>query len=97
METDIDPQRHLDRDDARRTLLHAHEIQPITALLPLGLAHDTHVPGAIFAAETTFNAFVLASKNHIAFSESVDWHVAVLALHLPVDNQTYQRVLCAVL
>jgi hypothetical protein len=85
-ETDIDPQRHVDRDDARRTLLHARQIQLLTAQLPLGLAHDPHVPGAIFAAATTYAAFALAGKNRIVFPDVVDWRVAVLSPNLPAGN-----------
>jgi hypothetical protein len=66
-ETDIDPQRHIDKEDARRTLLHAREIQHIASQLPLGLAHDPHVPGAVFAAATTYAAFALAGKSRILF------------------------------
>lgn len=79
VETDIDPQRHIDRDDARRTLLHAREIQRITSQLPLGLAHDPHVPGAVFAAATTYAAFALAGKKRIVFPNDVDWRRVVLS------------------
>jgi hypothetical protein len=85
-ETDIDPQRHIDKDDARRTLLHAREIQLLTAQLPLGLAHDPSVPGAIFAAATTYAAFSLAGKKRIVFPDVVDWRVAVLFPYSPAEN-----------
>jgi hypothetical protein len=78
-ETNIDPQRHIDKDDARRTLLHAREIQRIASQLPLGLAHDPHVPGAVFAAATTYAAFALAGKSRILFPDIVDWRVAVIS------------------
>jgi hypothetical protein len=91
-ETDIDPQRHVDQDDARRTLLHAREIQRITAQLPLGLAHDPHVPGAIFAAATTYAAFALAGRKRIAFPDSPDWHVAVLCPDLPAESNRQGRL-----
>jgi hypothetical protein len=80
-ETDIDPQRHIDKEDARRTLLHAREIQRIASQLPIGLAHDPHVPGAVFAAATTYAAFALAGKSRILFPITVDWNVAVVSFN----------------
>jgi hypothetical protein len=86
IEADIDPQRHVDRDGVRRTLLHAREIQHITTKLLLGLAHDPHVPSAISAAVTICAAFAFAIEKCIVFTESMDWHVAVLASHLPPES-----------
>jgi hypothetical protein len=85
-ETDIDPQRHIDQDDARRTLLHAREIQRIASQLPLGLAHDPHVPGAVFAAATTYAAFALAGKTRILFPDAIDWRIAVISPSIPTDR-----------
>jgi hypothetical protein len=84
-ETDIDPQRHIDKEDARRTLLHAREIQRIASQLPLGLAHDPHVPGAVFAAATTYAAFALAGRSRILFPITVDWNVAVVSPSSHID------------
>jgi hypothetical protein len=91
-ETDIDPQRHIDKEDARRTLLHAREIQHIASQLPLGLAHDPHVPGAVFAAATTYAAFALAGKSRILFPITVDWNVAVVSpsSHIDLEIDEYE-------
>lgn len=77
-EDKVDPEGHVSRDDARRTLLHAKEIHRIASQLPLGLAHDPHVPGAVFAAATTYAAFALAGRMQLPFPVVVDWRVAVL-------------------
>jgi hypothetical protein len=60
--------------------------------LPLGLAHDPHVPGAIFAAATTYAAFALAGRKRIAFPDSPDWHVAVLCPDLPAESNRQGRL-----
>jgi hypothetical protein len=85
-ENDIDPQRDVDRDEARHTLLHARKTQRITAQLPLGRAHDPHVPGTIFAAATTHTAFALAGNKRIVFPVILNWHVVVLDAHLPAES-----------
>ncbi|KAF2738909.1 hypothetical protein EJ04DRAFT_509088 [Polyplosphaeria fusca] len=77
-EADINPRRWISSDQASRTLLHASEIQRMASGLPLGLAHDPHLPGAVFAAATTFAAHALAGKSRIVFPTNVDWEVAVL-------------------
>jgi hypothetical protein len=77
-EADINPRRWISSDQASRTLLHAYEIQRMASGLPLGLAHDPHLPGAVFAAATTFAAHALAGKSRIVFPTKVDWEVAVL-------------------
>lgn len=77
-EKNIQPERYVNTDDARRTLLHASEIHRIASQLPLGLAHDPHVPGAVFAAATTYSAFALAGKTQFSFPESIDWQQVVL-------------------
>jgi len=87
IEKDISAERHINRDYARRTLLHACEIQRIASQLPLGLAHDPHVPGAVFAAATTFSAFALAGRTQMVFPETVDWHLAVLLASSDGDSR----------
>ncbi|KAF2473730.1 uncharacterized protein BDR25DRAFT_386592, partial [Lindgomyces ingoldianus] len=77
-ECDINPTRWITSDPARRTLLHAVEIQRITSQLPLGLAHDPHVPGAIFAAATTYAAHALAGRTRVIFPTDVDWQIVLL-------------------
>ncbi|KAK7186893.1 C2H2 type zinc finger domain protein [Paraphaeosphaeria sporulosa] len=78
VEKDVQAERYVNSEDARRTLMHASEIHRIASQLPLGLAHDPHVPGAVFAAATTYAAFALAGKTQVAFPEPVDWQQAVL-------------------
>lgn len=78
IEKDVNAERHVNSDDARRTLLHALEIHRVASQLPLGLAHDPHVPGAVFAAATTYAAFALAGRTRMTFPETVDWQEAVL-------------------
>lgn len=86
IEKDIRPERYINTEDARRALLHASEIHKIASQLPLGLAHDPHVPGAVFAAATTYSAFALAGKSQMPFPETIDWEEVVL---LPSqDNQS---------
>lgn len=80
IEKDVQAERYVNSGNARRTLLHASEIHRIASQLPLGLAHDPHVPGAVFAAATTYAAFALAGKTQMMFPESVDWQQAVLLL-----------------
>jgi hypothetical protein len=78
IEKNVQAERYVNSEDARRTLLHASEIHRIASQLPLGLAHDPHVPGAVFAAATTYAAFALAGKTQMAFPELIDWQQAVL-------------------
>ena len=85
IEKDVNAERHVNSDDARRTLLHALEIHRIASQLPLGLAHDPHVPGAVFAAATTYAAFALAGRTRMTFPDIVDWQEAVL---LPSQGTT---------
>lgn len=82
-EGEINPMRWVNSDAARRTLLHAAEIQRIASQLPLGSAHDPHIPGAVFASATTYAAFALAGKTRVVFPEEVEWGVTVL---LPVGD-----------
>jgi hypothetical protein len=78
VEKDVNAERYVNSDDARRSLLHASEIHRIASQLPLGLAHDPHIPGAVFAAATTYAAFALAGRIRLTFPETVDWQETVL-------------------
>lgn len=88
IERNVRPERYINTNDARRTLLHALEIHRISSQLPLGLAHDPHIPGAVFAAATTYAAFALAGRIQVAFPEVVDWPLAVLFPNSHNSNPT---------
>ncbi|ORY16996.1 hypothetical protein BCR34DRAFT_75745 [Clohesyomyces aquaticus] len=87
LESEINPSRWISSDPARRSLLHAAEIQHIASQLPLGLAHDPHVPGAVFAAATTFASFAMAGRTRVVFPNKVDWQIVLL---LPKDDQEWR-------
>ncbi|KAK6826916.1 hypothetical protein RU639_004424 [Aspergillus parasiticus] len=53
-EQDIDPRRWAQSKNARIALLHASQLHELATQLPLGMAYDINVPGAVFAAATTY-------------------------------------------
>lgn len=78
-EQDIDPRRWAQSKNARIALLHASQIQEFATSLPLGMAYDINVPGAVFAAATTYSAFALAGAGKVVLPPAIDWVGAVQA------------------
>ncbi|KAJ5561187.1 hypothetical protein N7535_009384 [Penicillium sp. DV-2018c] len=76
-ETDIDPRRWAQSKSARVALLHASQIQDLATRLPLGMAYDVNVPGAVFAAATTYSAFALAGAGKVVLPSMVDWEAVI--------------------
>ncbi|KAL2863984.1 cytochrome P450 [Aspergillus lucknowensis] len=81
-ETPINPGRWATSAAGRATLLHAINMQTIAAQLPLGLAYDVNIPGAVFAAATTYTAYTLAGVSKVVFPETIDWDTALMALEM---------------
>ncbi|KAJ5368972.1 uncharacterized protein N7496_008732 [Penicillium cataractarum] len=79
IEQDIDPRRWAQSKNARIALLHASQIQELATSLPLGMAYDINVPGAVFAAATTYSAFALAGAGKVVLPPEIDWVTAVQA------------------
>lgn len=73
----IDAHRWTHSLRARKCLLHALEIQKIASDVPLGIIHDTCLPGALFAAATTYSSFALPGLTKVFVPEAVDWDVVV--------------------
>ncbi|TEA20044.1 Zinc finger protein MSN2 [Colletotrichum sidae] len=69
----ISPEGWLQRPPARKCLLHALEIHRIASEVPLGVIHDTCLPGALFAAATTYGSHALPGISKILVPGSVDW------------------------
>ncbi|KAL4862949.1 hypothetical protein BDV12DRAFT_206864 [Aspergillus spectabilis] len=91
-ESRINPARWTQSAAGRATLLHAINMQAIAAQLPLGLAYDVNIPGAVFAAATTYTSFTLAGVSKIIFPAVVDWDTALIALQMgservPVEDE----------
>ncbi|KAJ5611117.1 hypothetical protein N7510_007836 [Penicillium lagena] len=72
-ETGVDPHRWIGGQASRKCLLHAIEIQQLAAQMPLGVAHDEQLPGALFAIATTYSSFALAGKPKVIIPSSTDW------------------------
>ncbi|KAL2844930.1 cytochrome P450 [Aspergillus pseudodeflectus] len=85
-ESRINPNRWTQSAAGRATLLHAINMQAIAAQLPLGLAYDVNIPGAVFAAATTYTSFTLAGVSKIVFPASIDWDTALMALQMSADS-----------
>lgn len=76
----INPARWAQSTSGRATLLHAVNMQAIAAQLPLGLAFDVNIPGAVFAAAATYTSFILAGVGKVVVPAVVDWDGALMAL-----------------
>ncbi|KAF9878442.1 cytochrome P450 [Colletotrichum karsti] len=74
----IDPDKWTRGLRARKCLLHALEIHKIASEVPLGIIHDTCLPGALFAAATTYSSFALPGVSKIIVPASVDWGTVIL-------------------
>ncbi|KAH0444713.1 C2H2 type zinc finger domain protein [Colletotrichum camelliae] len=74
----IDPNAWTQGLRARKCLLHAMEIHKIASEIPLGIIHDTCLPGALFAAATTFSSFALPGLSKVLVPPSVDWGMVIL-------------------
>ncbi|KAL4915370.1 cytochrome P450 [Aspergillus aurantiobrunneus] len=79
-ESAINPGRWAMSPAGRATLLHAINVQGIAAQLPLVRAFDVNIPGAVFAAATTYASFILAGVKKVVVPATVDWDSAVMAL-----------------
>lgn len=76
-EKDIDPRGWTQSRDARIALLHAWRIQDLAARLPLGMSYDVNIPGAVFAAATTYSAFALAGAQKVVLPVEIDWEAVL--------------------
>ncbi|KAJ5875287.1 uncharacterized protein N7473_012634 [Penicillium subrubescens] len=87
-EQGIDPRRWAQSKNARIALLHASQLQELATHLPLGMAYDINVPGAVFAAATTYSAFALAGAGKVVLPSTIDWVAVVKAATMDeqVDN-----------
>ena len=74
----IDPEGWARGLNARKNLLHAMEIHKIASEVPLGIIHDTCLPGALFAAATTYSSFALPGVSKVVVPSVVDWSLVVL-------------------
>ncbi|KAL3479642.1 hypothetical protein BJX99DRAFT_255370 [Aspergillus californicus] len=81
-ESSINPAKWTQSLAGRATLLHAINMQAIAAQLPLGLAYDVNIPGAVFAAATTNTSFTLAGVSKVVFPAVIDWDTALMALQV---------------
>ncbi|KAL4995574.1 cytochrome P450 [Aspergillus recurvatus] len=90
-ESQINPTRWAQSAAGRATLLHAINMQAIAAQLPLGMAYDVNIPGAVFAAATTYTSFTLAGVSKIVYPATIDWDTALMALEMnagrPASNE----------
>jgi hypothetical protein len=73
----IDPEGWAQGLRARKCLLHALEIHKLASDVPLGYIHDTSLPGALFAAATTYCSFALPGASKILAPTSIDWDLVV--------------------
>ncbi|KAF2017896.1 hypothetical protein BU24DRAFT_449471 [Aaosphaeria arxii CBS 175.79] len=74
----INPQAWAQGLPARKCLLHALEIHKIASEVPLGVIHDTCLPGALFAAATTYSSFALPGVTKVHVPASIDWETLIL-------------------
>jgi hypothetical protein len=75
----VNPQRWAQGLLARKSLLHAIEIHKIATEVPLGTVHDTCLPGALFAAATTYASFALPGLTKVFVPGSIDWDSVILS------------------
>ncbi|KAL3436070.1 cytochrome P450 [Aspergillus tetrazonus] len=78
-EGQINPTRWAQSAAGRATLLHAINTQTIAAQLRLGMAYDINIPGAVFAAATTYSSFTLAGVSKIVYPATIDWDTVLMA------------------
>jgi hypothetical protein len=74
----IEPLRWTRDVAARKCLLHALEIHRIASQVPLGTMHDTCLPGALFAAATTYSSFALPGVSKVLVPTVVNWDTVVM-------------------
>ncbi|KAK5682980.1 hypothetical protein LTS10_004508 [Elasticomyces elasticus] len=75
----VDPERWAQGLSARKSLLHASEIHKIASEIPLGIMHDTCLPGALFAAATTYASFALPGLTKVFLPVAIDWDTVILS------------------
>jgi hypothetical protein len=81
----VNPERWAQGLLARKSLLHAIEIHKIASEIPLGIMHDTCLPGALFAAATTYASFALPGLTKVFLPAAIDWDTVILS-GLDVDE-----------
>lgn len=84
----VNPERWAQGLLARKSLLHAVEIHKIASEIPLGIMHDTCLPGALFAAATTYASFALPGLTKIFLPAAIDWDTVILSGLDDGDTQT---------
>ncbi|KAK3643999.1 hypothetical protein LTR56_009851 [Elasticomyces elasticus] len=98
----VDPERWAQGLSARKSLLHASEIHRIASEIPLGVMHDTCLPGALFAAATTYASFALPGLTKVFLPVAIDWDTVILSgldddenqmPTSPVSNEARQNTL----
>lgn len=80
----VNPERWAQGLLARKSLLHAIEIHKIASEIPLGIMHDTSLPGALFAAATTYASFALPGLTKVFVPSAIDWDTVILS---GLDNE----------
>ncbi|KAK4890534.1 hypothetical protein LTR27_010815 [Elasticomyces elasticus] len=75
----VDPDRWAQGLSARKSLLHASEIHKIASEIPLGIMHDTCLPGALFAAATTYASFALPGLTKVFLPVAIEWDTVILS------------------
>jgi len=75
----VNPERWAQGLLARKSLLHAVEIHKIASEIPLGIMHDTCLPGALFAAATTYASFALPGLTKVFLPTTIDWDTVILS------------------
>ena len=75
----VNPERWAQGLLARKSLLHAIEIHKIASEIPLGIMHDTCLPGALFAAATTYASFALPGLTKVFLPAAIDWDTVILS------------------
>jgi hypothetical protein len=74
----VNPERWARGQQARKCLLHAMEIHKIASEVPLGVMHDTSLPGALFTAGSTYSSFALPGISKIFVPASIDWNTVLV-------------------
>lgn len=73
----VNPEAWAQGPRARKCLLHALEIHNLASDVPLGYIHDTSLPGALFAAATTYSSFALPGASKVLVPTAIDWDLVI--------------------
>ena len=94
-ESGIDPARWVQGQAGRKCLLHALQILVVATQMPMGVAHDVYLAGAIFTAASIFASFALSGVSKISIPVSIDWDTALMVgLEEKPDNERDYNVTC---